>query len=241
VTRLVDHDWVRELDAALRADASELRIICPFIKAPVIRRLLASAPARVRVITRFDLNDFAQGVSDIAALEGLLQAGAQIRGVIGLHAKSYGFGDALAFVTSANLTHAALNTNHEFGLVSGDASVVSACKSYFEALWSEAGCDLTTAEVAAWRIAVADRRAAARPSLPPLPDFGADVGLPRTSTAAEAFVRHEATQGFLKFLGRSGDRQPATLLAETEVERSGCHWVLTIPRRSGPEACVRAP
>ena len=56
--RLVDKEWGREINDALRVDASELRIICPFI----------------------NLADFAEGVSDITALRELLDVGADIRG-----------------------------------------------------------------------------------------------------------------------------------------------------------------
>jgi hypothetical protein len=55
--RLVDVGWGNELSAALVADSSELRIICPFIKHSALCRLLAEAPRTVRAITRFNLAD----------------------------------------------------------------------------------------------------------------------------------------------------------------------------------------
>jgi len=39
--RLVDAGWGRELTDALRADAGELRVISPFIKAGALDRLLS--------------------------------------------------------------------------------------------------------------------------------------------------------------------------------------------------------
>ena len=71
----------------------------------------------LKVITRFDLNEFAQGVSDIAALRMSIKANARVRGVRNLHAKLYIFGTSRAIITSANLTEAALRRNHEFGTV----------------------------------------------------------------------------------------------------------------------------
>ena len=53
--RLVDAGWVTELTDALRADASALRVICPFIKVGALDRLLSHRPGKVRVITRFNL------------------------------------------------------------------------------------------------------------------------------------------------------------------------------------------
>lgn len=38
--RLVDGGWGKELIDAQRADASDLKIICPFIKAGALARLL---------------------------------------------------------------------------------------------------------------------------------------------------------------------------------------------------------
>ena len=84
--RLVDAGWGPELSAAIRADPSEVRIVCPFIKEGALDRLLSHRPRHVQVITRFNLADFAEGVSDTAALRMLLDAGASIRGIRNLHA-----------------------------------------------------------------------------------------------------------------------------------------------------------
>ena len=80
-TWLVDAGWSREIADALRTEAGELRIISPFIKAGALTRLLAAEPKTVLAITRFNLADFAEGVSDIAALKRLLECGATVRGV----------------------------------------------------------------------------------------------------------------------------------------------------------------
>ena len=79
--RLVDAGWDQELTSAIHADQSEVRIVCPFIKEGALRRLLSHQPGDVQVITRFNLADFAEGVSDIDALRMLLDTGASIRGI----------------------------------------------------------------------------------------------------------------------------------------------------------------
>ena len=94
--RLVDSAWSTELTQALRADTSELRIVCPYIKTGALDRLLALKPKVIQVITRFNLADFAEGVSDIAALLKVLVAGGQVRGIKNLHAKLYLFGGSRA-------------------------------------------------------------------------------------------------------------------------------------------------
>src|ERR1017187_8445929 len=114
--RLVDSGWDQILDDALSADRSRVRIICPFIKEKAAKRLLAyGRPKQLEVITRYDLNCFRDGVSDIAALRLLFTAGAKIRGIKNLHAKAYLIGAGRAIVTSANLTEQGLIRNHEFG------------------------------------------------------------------------------------------------------------------------------
>lgn len=88
--RLVDGGWDRVLDERLAADASSIKVICPFIKEKAAKRLLKHGrPSSLEVITRYDLNCFRDGVSDISALRLLMKAGAKIRGVKNLHAKVY--------------------------------------------------------------------------------------------------------------------------------------------------------
>ena len=68
--RLVSAGWDRELTAAIHAAPSEVRIICPFIKKGALECLLSHRPSDgdIQVITRFNLDDFANGVSDVEAL-----------------------------------------------------------------------------------------------------------------------------------------------------------------------------
>lgn len=78
--RLVDSAWGAVLTTALRADTKSLRIICPFIKAGALDRLLALRPKSVQVIARFDLADFADGVSDIGSLRSAVITSANLMG-----------------------------------------------------------------------------------------------------------------------------------------------------------------
>ena len=70
-----------ELTDALRAGVSAFRVICLFIKVAALDRLLSHRPGKVRVISRFNLADFAEGVRDVAALRMLIDAGARVRGI----------------------------------------------------------------------------------------------------------------------------------------------------------------
>lgn len=233
--RLVDAGWGAELTAALRADTSEFRVICPFIKAGALDRLLSLDPANIQVITRFNLVDFAEGVSDIAALRMLLDAGAQVRGVRKLHSKLYLFGNR-AIVTSANLTKAALDSNHEFGLVTDDAPIIATCRAYFDDLWQRGASNLSRGQLKAWEEVVTRHRAlGGRPSSQTgLGDFGADAGGAGPPPVRMPTVMADARQAFVKFLGEGDNRVPLSFNTIEEIERAGCHWAVAYPASKRP-------
>ncbi len=236
--RLVDAAWGKELSDAIHADATELRVICPFIKCGTIERLLARGPNSIRVITRFNLNDFAAGVSDISALRSLLQAGAYIRGVRYLHAKVYLIDSKKAIVTSANLTTAALDRNHEFGIVADDPAVIEACRAYFDGLWLRGGSNLARTQLDSWEKKVTKHQAGGGQTARriDLGDFGADAGLPKPPPVSLPLPVANAGQAFVKFLGEGHFRFPLDFPVLEEIKRSGCHWALTYPTSLRPRA-----
>ena len=237
-TRLVDAGWSREIVEGVHADASELRIISPFIKAGALQRLLTANPKALKAITRFNLADFSEGVSDIAALRKLKTAGGSVRGVKDLHAKMYLFGSTRTIITSANLTGAALDRNHEFGLVSEDSAIIEACRRYFDNLWDRAGADLQNSQLDQWDAIVTNYRVAGgRPDLSDLlEDFGADAGVASPPSAALPTVVADARQAFVKFLGEGHNRAPLSLPILDEIAGSGCHWALAYPATKRPKA-----
>lgn len=165
----------------------------------------------------------------------LLKAGAQVRGIRNLHSKVYLFGDGRAVVTSANLTEAALSRNQEFGFVSDDPKIVVCCKDYFTALWSKAGANLTLSRLEGWEKKVTARLATGSKSnqVAGLGDEGVDVGVEIPPVVTPPWAA-DSNQAFVKFFGISSDRAEHTLPVMTEVERAGCHWACTYPRRRRP-------
>lgn len=235
-TRLVDDGWAAELEAALAVEKRSFCVISPFLKKRAVQRALAHSPQPIRVVTRFNLADFADGVSDIAALRSLLAAGAEVRGIRNLHAKVYIFGDKRSMVTSANLTEAALTRNHEFGLVSEDPAIISASKAYFEKLWAFGGPSLTFQQLDTWERTVANHLASGAPpgSVESLGDFGASgAGVFNCSLPSGVI---EAEQAYVKFLGESSNRVSLSFSVRDEVERALCHWALTYPAKKRPIA-----
>ena len=235
--RLVSKGWGTELENALRRDHSDLRIVSPFIKRRAVQRLLALRPERVRVITRFNLNDFGNGVSDIDALRRLLDCGAAVRGIRSLHAKLYVFGNSAAVVTSANLSTAGLDTNPEFGLVTEDPAAIRSCLCYFDGLWSLGNDDLRFDQLDQWAAELTLHLAsgAGRGGSRFLSDRGVDAGLPEPSRVAVPSILSEADQAFVKFHGRGDDRVPLSQCTLRELKDAGCHWAVAYPLGKQPQ------
>ncbi len=231
--QLIEQGWETEIRRALTRDHSTLRIICPFIQTGPIELLLsAGKPSTLQVVTRFNLDDFACGVSDTAALRLLIGNCGQIRGVRGLHAKLYLIGDC-AIVTSANLTEKGLHDNHEFGFISRDSGIVWKCQQYFSSLWYRAGDDLTLDRLNGW-----DERLLTAGSVGNAVTTLGDEGMklwPEFEDEVDSITVEESSdkerQAFVKFFGESENRAPAAMPVREEINRSGSHWALTYSRR----------
>lgn len=231
--RLVDGEWGTELDQAIRIGAKSVEIVCPFIKKQQVKRFLAT-PSAMRVLTRFNLDDFSVGVSDTDALRMLLKHGAQVRGVKNLHAKMYVIGST-SVVTSANLTGAALSGNHEFGFVSTDLSIQKDCRRYFDKLWERAGPNLTAGRIDTWdqKLELHRTSGAPRKKSRGLGDEGVDVGFSEDPVDVENF-QPDVNQAFVKFFGKGNSRAELSVPVLDEIRRSGCHWACAYPKGKRP-------
>jgi len=232
---LTDRGWERLFDDAMSGAPGRLRIICPFIKRGTVERLLSrQLPPAIEVLTRFNLRDFCDAVCDVEALRLLMERGARIRGIRNLHAKVYLFGRKRAIVTSANLTRAALRSNHEFGFVSGDPAVLQFCETYFDGLWAKSAPDLSSDRLADWeQDVIRHRLRGAPPYLGGLRDEGVDVGLP-PEDAPTAAPDPIGFRSFVKFFGASNEREDRSASVWDVVDDTGCHWACTYPKDRRP-------
>jgi hypothetical protein len=234
--RLMDSGWDKELDDALVTDRSVVRVICPFIKEKAAMRLLEHGrPEILEIITRYNLDCFCEGVSDISALRLLLQSGAKIRGIKNLHAKAYLIGAKRAIVTSANLTEQGLLRNHEFGFSSDDEAIAESCRTYFDRLWKHGRINLTLSRLDTWdcKVTTAWTSGVGTRKSRRLGDEGEDAGIP---TASEVPPKPAtlAEQGFVKFFGEGNNRVNSSLPVIEEVEAAGCHWACSYPSTKIP-------
>ena len=236
--RLVDSGWASELLDGVLLRAGRLRIVCPFIKEGALDLLLELRPKQIQVITRFSLADFAQRVSDLAALRKLLHSGAAVRGIRDLHAKVYLFGAQRAIVTSANLTEAGLAHNPEFGVVTSDRAAIAACGRYFDSLWRQASDDLSINKLLAWDQDVKNYLASENRSeiTSELSDHGATARLGESLPRSQSNVFRDAPQAFVKFLGDSQKRPPQSLSTLTAIRSSCCHWAVCYPKNKRPRS-----
>lgn len=232
--RLMDAGWGKLIEGAITPDCEQLKLICPFIKVSVVKRLLKQAGSKpVQIITRFSGQDFCSGVSDLEALRLFLNAGARIRGVKNLHSKMYLFGKKRAVVTSANLTEAGLSRNHEFGFTSELENIILHCDKYFDELWLRAGNDLSS-ELLEKMVKDVEKAwvNGARPTfVQSLPDYGTSAN---PSFANSAPASETTVQSFVKFSGGSDNRASRELTTFAALERSGLHWACSYPEGKRP-------
>jgi len=236
--RLVEKSWDKELGAALASDRSRLSIICPFIKQGALTSLLAQHRVdSIEVITRFNLADFYQGVSDRDALRTLLELGARVRGIKNLHAKVFIFGKSRVFVTSANLTAAAFSRNHEFGFTSTDSNIIRETGTYFDRLWAIGGSDLVGSKIDEWDKKILSYLVKRGKPIrhTGLGDEGADAGFP-PDPADEPQASTVPNQAFVKFLGTGDNRAPLGLETVSILKEEGCHWALCYPKTKRPRS-----
>lgn len=214
------HDWYSPFTAE-KGRTTRLRIISPFIRSSVVAQILRDYPGcRIEVLTRFDLNDFASGVSEITALRSLLQAGAHVGGIADLHSKVFLFDDRLAVIGSANLTHKGFYSNQEFGVEVSEPTVIASTVAYFNDLWTRAAM-ASLDGLSRWELEIAVSAGTSPILTSSLPDYGGEPDV------------NQGVQYFVKFLGTKNDRVGLSFSARDELREAHCHYAIPFSSAKG--------
>jgi PLD-like domain len=127
-------NWIERFREELH-NVNSLKIISPFVGEDMCNTLIQDFNIdSVELITRFNIRDWAIGVSSINGIEMLFSDGVKIFGVKDLHSKVYIFDDSKAIVTSANFTNGGLINNYECGILIDDRETIVELCNYFESL-----------------------------------------------------------------------------------------------------------
>ena len=125
--------WEKDFLTDVANVKKSLDIICPFIKLPIIKKILVALPDNIRInlrlLTRFNIQVLSQKSSDLAVFDLLLNHAAKkynvsIYQLNNLHAKIYIFDSERMYITSSNLSYSGLNSNFEIAVNINDSSEV---------------------------------------------------------------------------------------------------------------------
>lgn len=223
----IQHNWLNEFKQELK-QTDHVRIVSPFITDNLVRLFLESYSGdQLQVITRFNLNDFRSGVSSISALERLLNAGAEIKGVQGLHSKLYLFDQKSVIITSANFTNGGFFQNKEFGIKSHDQETISSTLKYFKELWDIDDHLLTKDQLDEWRPMVR-RNGFTETRIESLPDFGKSYQKKLIGQTDQNQRKY-----FIKFFGKNEHRKNLNQSVRPEIEEGCCHYALSFSDKKG--------
>src|ERR1017187_1909239 len=140
-TKLVFGAWIDELQAFAAETRNRLLIATPWIKYSAAQLLLQSLPSsrniNVRLIARFEVDDFLSGSSDLQLFYPTFPSRIdfRVRAMRNLHAKIFISDDRSIILGSANLTEGGLYRNQEAMIQSHDTVVVAEACNLFEQWW----------------------------------------------------------------------------------------------------------
>lgn len=151
-----------------------INIISPFIgqkTAFELSSIIREKNIKCRIITRFYREDFIKEVSSIKGLKYLLDSGAEILALVGLHSKLYVFDDRASIIGSANFTTGGFYTNHELSiLVKDNNPITKESLNHFNELWNrieETGEGRVTKEWIDKEIEIVDKQIKSRKNKQP--------------------------------------------------------------------------
>ena len=217
--KTIQEHWLQNFKNELK-NTTEICIVSPFITDNIVKHLIDNFKGKtIKVITRYNLNDFRKGVSSLTAIERLLKNKAQIKGVMGLHSKLYLFDNKSVIITSANFTNGGFFNNKEFGILSDEKNTIEESQSYFNELWNIDLEFLNESKLNDWKNIIATSKPAAKQS-EELPDFGKSY---QKSIIGER-------QYFIKFFGKDDNRLSLDVNVYQELKWGCSHFALSFSK-----------
>jgi HKD family nuclease len=236
--KFIDTGWAKIFEEISARNSNEYKFITPFIQLNTIKTILRNRKnLQFKLITRFNLSDFFDGVSNLDAIEYILKRGDEIKGLKNLHSKLYVFDSREAILSSANLTQAALLKNFEFGMHTSSPEAISSLESYFDNLWEKIPSTLNYQQIEKWRKEIDSEAKKGKNSYEnrDLKDYGHSLKNTQKTGSEKYFsnLKNEK-QYFIKFFGEGNNRANRDMHILEEIERSGCHWACTYPTNKRP-------
>lgn len=220
--QVINNNWLNYFLEQLE-QTQKLCLVSPFINNSMVTHLLKNWKGEeIRVITRFNLNDFKNGASSLSALERLVKEGIGVKGISELHSKLYLFDNKCAIITSANFTTGGFFNNHELGVLLHELDKISETNFYVESLWSLSNQVLTLEEINEWKAIISKSKGEITTDNI-LPDFG--VSPIKKVIGTKKY--------FVKFYGTSTYRADLKHSVKEQVEDSHCHFAITFPDGKG--------
>jgi len=117
--------------------ASEsIKLCAPYVKSNIVDDIFLNKlpETSISLITKINLRDYHNKVSDVESLRQTLFYGGHVYNCSNLHAKIYIFDDNNCIISSANLTQSGLRRNAECGVFTDDAELVSEVLRFYNGL-----------------------------------------------------------------------------------------------------------
>lgn len=221
MVEVIHENWLDYLLEELE-DTKHVLLISPFVTNNIVKHLIDhSSEAKIKLVTRYNLNDFRSKVSSLSALKKLVGFGAEIKGIKGLHSKVYTFDIKSTIIGSANFTSSGFFSNYEFGVISREHSTILESIAYFESLWRLDQEVLTISRINEWE---KELRNTQTPSTAEnLPDYG------KKASIQGSLLRTY----YIKLFGKNEYRVGLDYTSREEIEGSHCHWALTFSGKKG--------
>ncbi|OGW51736.1 MAG: hypothetical protein A2Z50_03425 [Nitrospirae bacterium RBG_19FT_COMBO_42_15] len=235
--KFIDKDWAKIFKEISGRNTKEYKFVTPFLQLKTIEEILNKRKLKLKLITRYNLTDFYNGVSSLDAIEYILKNGGQIKGIKNLHSKLYIFDSKEAILSSANLTQAALLTNFEFGMHTYNADAIFSLEAYFDSLWNKIPLTLEQKQIDQWRMEIDSSLQSGKESYQKykFKDYGFSVNnKPNEQAQSSVQKTSDSNQYFIKFFGEGSNRTDINMQIIEEVGISGCHWACTYPTKKKP-------